>query len=417
MREAAFSPRRVLGFGGKRVTAALGLMIALVFALDVWGTRVSLATNIPGPTDFFARWVGAQAYIQQGLSPYSDEVSRQIQAGIYGRPLQPGEDLFLFVYPFYIVFIIAPLALLPYPWAVAIWLALLEFGLLAALWLLLNVYRWQPRPGVLILLVGWTLLFYPHLRGILLGQFVVLVGVLLALVVWALANRRDRLAGVTLALTTIKPHVVLLVIPLLLLWALSRRRWRFMGAFTLTLGGLLAASFLAMPDWLGDFIRQVAAYPAYTAYPPYILMPVPWILTHLTFPALGTPVEMALRLALLAGLAWAWWREVRSGWASFHWTLGLTLIVNNLSAVRTGTTSYALFLLPLVPLFSHLYQRAGALALAVIHLALTLGLWASFAFYQQQADLAILVSMPLFMLAALFWGREALARPLEQGTE
>jgi len=33
---------------------------------------------------------------------------------------------------------------------------------------------------------------------------------------------------------------------------------------------------------------------------------------------------------------------------------------------------------------------------------------------QQQADLAILVAMPLLMLAALFWGREALARPLEQ---
>ncbi len=396
------------------MAAALGLAIALLFALDVWGTRVSLVTGVPGPTDFYARWVGAQAYVQQGLSPYSDEVSRRIQAGIYGRPLRPGEDLFLFVYPFYVVFVIAPLSVLPYGWAAATWLALLEFGLLAALLLLLDVYRWRPPPGLLILLAGWTLLFYPHMRGILLGQFVVLIGVLLALVIWALSRGRDGLAGVALALTTIKPQVVLLVIPLLLLWAIGQRRWRFVGAFVLALGSLLAASFLAMPGWLGDFIRQVVTYPMYTAYPPYILMPVPWILTHLIFPALGAPVEMALRLALLAGLAWAWWREARSGWASFHWTLGLTLVVNSLTAVRTGTTNYVLFLLPLIPLFYHLYRRVGRLALAVAILALSLGLWPLFVIYEQQADLAILVAMPLLILAALFWGREALAQPLER---
>jgi len=415
MKEGVLPGLRCMHLGSdKRLAVALGVALAALFVLDVWGTHTFVTTHAPAATDFYARWVGAWAYLHQGLNPYSGEVSRQIQMGIYGRPLRAGEDLFLFVYPFYVIFVIAPLTLLPYSWAAAVWLALLEFGLLAALWLLLTVYRWQPSPGVLILLVGWTLLFYPHLRGILLGQFVVLSGALLALVVWALIAKRDGLAGVALALTTIKPQAVALVVPLLLLWAIDQRRWRFAGAFAMALGGLLAASFLVLPHWLGDFIYQVAAYPTYTAYPPYILMPLPWILTHLIFPALGTPVEMALRLALLAGLAWAWWREARSGWATFHWTLGLTLVVNSLAAVRTGTTNYVLFLLPLVPLFQHFYRRAGALALAAVHLTLSLGLWVFFMLSQQQADLAILVAMPLLMLAALFWGREALARPLEQ---
>lgn len=415
MTEATFSSPRTVRFGGRPAVILAGLVILLLFVLDSWATHELVMAHEAGALDFYARWAGARGFFLQGISPYSQEVSLQIQEAFHGRPARPDEDQVLFAYPFYTVFVIAPLTLLPYGWAAAVWLALLEFGLLAALLLLLDVYRWQPSPGLLIPIVGWTLLFYPHLRGILLGQFVVLIGVLLALVVWALTHRRDGLAGVALALTTIKPQVVLLVIPLLLLWAIGQRRWRFAGTFALTLGGLFAASFLAMPDWLGDFIYQVTAYPTYTAYPPYILMPVPWILTHLTFPALGTPVEMALRLALLAGLAWAWWREARSGWASFHWTLGLTLVVNSLTAVRTGTTNYVLFLLPLIPLFHHLHQRAGTLVLVAIHLTLSLGLWVFFLIYQQQADLAILVAMPLLLLAALFWGREALARPLEQG--
>lgn len=408
MAEAMLSSPRTLRLGSKRMTVALGLALVVLFALDVWGTYAFLTAREPGAYDFTARWAGARAYFLDGLDPYSDEATRRIQQVYYGRPAQPGEDQVLFVYPFYTVFLVAPLILLPYAWAAAIWLVLLEFSLVAGLLIVLDLYRWRPPPGLLALTALWTVLFYPHGRGIILGQFAIVVFLLLALTLWALGRRRDGLAGVALALTTIKPQVVFLVVLLLLLWAINRRCWRFVGAFASTMGALLGASFLAVPAWVSGFLRQVAAYPAYTPES------VPWFLTHLFIPALGTPGEVTMTLALLAGLAWAWWREMHSSWASFHWTLGLTLVVSNLVAPRTATTNYIVFLVPLVLLFRHLYRRAGALALVGLQVTLLVSLWALFLATvdgRQEAPIMFL-PLPLVMLLGLAWGRQALARPL-----
>jgi hypothetical protein len=411
--EARPSELRALGLSSRTKPALLGLIAAILFVVDLGIAYTFLAQGRPGATDFYSRWVGARAVFQQGLSPYSDEVSRQIQAGIYGRPLRPGEDLYLFAYPFYTALLIAPLTLLPYPWAAAIWLVMLQASLAGALLLALDLYRWRPPPTLLGLLGLWTLLFYPHWRGLLLGQFVILVLLFLTLTLWALSHRRDGLGGVALALTTIKPQSVFLVIPLLLIWAISRRRWRFVGVFALTLGALLAASFLAQPGWLAGFLQQALAYPAYTAYPPYLLTSATWVLTHVALPMLGAPGEIGIILALLAGLVWAWWREARSGWASFHWTLGLTLVVSHLAVLRTATPNYVVFSLPLIPLFRYLYQRAGAFALVVVLLVLFLGFWLVFLVLGVGiGDLAVLIGMPLFMLLALVWGRRVLAQPL-----
>lgn len=391
----------------------VGLIVAVLLIVDIGVAHAFLTQGQPGATDFYSRWMGARAYFQQGLSPYSDEVSRQIQAGIYGRPLRPGEDLYLFVYPFYIVLVIAPLTLLPYPWAAAVWLVMLQVSLAGALFLALDLYRWRPPPSLIALLGLWTLLFYPHWRGLLLGQLVILVLLFLILTLWTLSQRRDGLAGVALAFTTIKPQSVFLVIPLLLLWAVSQRRWRFVGAFAFTLGALVATSFLMQPGWLADFLQQTLAYPAYTAYPPYLLTSATWVLAHVALPTLGTWGEIGIMLALLAVLAWAWWREACSGWASFHWTLGLTLVVSQLAVPRTATPNYIVFLLPFIALFHSLYRRAGMAATSAALLALFLGPWGVFlALSSGVGDLAVLICLPVFMLLALLGGRRALAWPL-----
>jgi hypothetical protein len=44
--------------------------------------------------DLYPRWLGARELLLHGRSPYSAEVTREIQAGYYGRPLdlsRPGD--------------------------------------------------------------------------------------------------------------------------------------------------------------------------------------------------------------------------------------------------------------------------------------------------------------------------------------
>nr|HID12359.1 hypothetical protein [Anaerolineae bacterium] len=138
---------------------------------------------------------------------------------------------------------------------------------------------------------------------------------------------------------------------------------------------LLGASWLVEPDWVAGFLRQMARYPSYTA----IGSPI-WILTHITFPALGTLGEWGLSLAAVSCLLVAWYSSLREGTqGALAWAVGLCLIVTNLVALRTAMTNYIVLLLPLVAVFRALQRgREGAWLVLLVQLALLVGLWALF---------------------------------------
>ena len=95
-----------------------------------------------------------------------------------------------FAYPFYTVFVLLPLVFTGYAWASAIWMVALEACLVTATVLLLDLYGWRPRPGLLGVLLLWTLSNYYAARGLLLGQPGLLVYGLHVLALWAFARRR-----------------------------------------------------------------------------------------------------------------------------------------------------------------------------------------------------------------------------------
>ena len=355
------------------------LLVGLFLVGDVGATYILFTSRYPGANDFASRWAGARAFWRDGLSPYSDEATRQIQLLIYGRPVLPEDEQEFdpgpFAYPFYTVFLLLPLAWLPYPWAEAIWLVVLEVCLFVGLLLALDVHSWQPPRWLLACTAVWAILFYPDVRALLLGQFAVFVFAMTALALWALQRERDVLAGLCLALTTFKPQMVFLLVPLLLWWAVRERRWRFGGSFVVVMGLLLGVSWLVEPGWLASFLRQVARYPSYTA----IGSPI-WIITHFVFPALGVWGEVALSTMVIAFLVGAvWWASRQRAVRAFEWAVGVCLIVTNLVALRTATTNYVVLLLPLVMIFQALQRvRKGAWLVLLVEVVLLVGLWALF---------------------------------------
>ena len=85
------------------------LLLGLLFALDVYATHRVFTLSHPGANDFYSRWKAAQVYWVEGIDPYSDQATLAIQRGIYGRAAGPDDDPGLFAYPFYTVFLLAPL--------------------------------------------------------------------------------------------------------------------------------------------------------------------------------------------------------------------------------------------------------------------------------------------------------------------
>ncbi|MFB0534012.1 MAG: glycosyltransferase family 87 protein [Anaerolineae bacterium] len=362
---------------------AIGILIGVLtlgtlLALDAYVTYVVFASRFPGANDFYSRWAGGRAFLIDGLNPYSDEVTRRMQLGMYGHLAEEGADQVAFAYPMYTIYLFFPLSLIPsYPQAQAIWQAILEFALLLAVFSTLRIYRWQPKPWLLAATCLWSILFYPGARSIILGQFAIVVFAFITLALWAVKESKDILAGACLALSTIKPQMVFLLIPLLLLWAIYHRRWRLVGGFVMSMIVLVLSSLLLVPTWPADFLAWMVKYPSYTA----IGSPI-WTLTHYFFPQLGTPVEIVISLLVLGHLLYAWRGAVRGSWLEFDWVVAMTLIVTNLIALRTATTNYVVLLMPIFIVFKTLdkrFQQGGAMLVSLIELLLLVGFWVLFA--------------------------------------
>jgi hypothetical protein len=252
-------------------------------------------------------------------------------------------------------------------------------------------------------------------------------------VLWALRRGYDIAAGILLALTTIKPQMSILLVPALLLWGVGQRRWRFVGGFGAVMLFLLGISFVLLPSWLAEFLRQVTQYPSYTA----IGSPV-WVIAQYYLPQLGLGLSQAIFTALEVGLSalllvyllveWRRLPQVTAGTGAFHWLVGLTLIVTNLIVLRTATTNFVALYIPLFFVLKAAVERSparyGGLAsrlagLTPRHAGLTLfyflsavGLWVLFfTTVQGKFEHPIMyLPLPFGLLIAFVWGKPALHR-------
>lgn len=387
------------------------VMIGVVGVLAVLTVNVIITHNVftepfPGHNDFMSRWEGARSFFVDGLSPYSEQASLNIQYRIYGRPVIENEDPGFFVYPFYVVFAILPTVYMDYAWASAVWMVFLEVCLIAALLLLLDLFHWQPAPPLFGLLLLWSLGDYFAARGLFLGQPSHVVYVLQIATIWALYRNRDVWAGGLLALSTLKPQMGYLLLPLLLLWALRVKRWRFVQAFGGVFAALLLVSFISEPSWFTDWIEQVRLYPEYTAAAyPDTGSPAWIVMQH--YLNLGKVGEWALNLVFLLPMLWAWYTLlVRQRQERFLWTIALTLIVTHLIALRTATPHFVVFNLAILFYVRDKQRSRGSWWAAGIILILFVFSWAQFIItVQGRASLehpSLFLPLP-FLLFAIVW--------------
>lgn len=400
-----------------RTTRALAVVagLLLLYVLSIIAMQRLFTSVAPGANDFYPRWKGAQDFWTNGTDPYSDSTSEAIQMDIYGRLAEPDEDQLLFVYPFYTVFLLLPLVWLPlsYSWIQAIWLVTLQFALIGSMILTIRLTAWRMPLWLLALTLLWSAIFYNSARTIILGQFSALVFLFVAGTLVALKAGRDLPAGILLALTTVKPQMVFLFIPALVIWALGQKRWRFLASLSAAIVLLLGLSTLLLPTWIGGFVDQMRSYPAYTVTPPPL-----WVITGHYFPQLGKPVEQGLAVLLLVYLLSQWRKLPRLAADSDQLLiiLGLTLVISNMIVVRTATTNFVVFYIPLVWGLKQMSARLpkGNLLVALFYLLSTFLMWGLF-LMTIQGDFehpVMYLPLPLGLLAMLIWVKPAAPAPL-----
>jgi Glycosyltransferase family 87 len=222
-------------------------------------------------SDLYPSWLGARELLLHGRDPYSFAVTREIQQGYYGRPLdpvQPGDprDQQRFAYPVYVVFCLAPTIDLPFEIVRSGFFWLLFVLTAATLPLWLRVLRWPvplwAQASLMILTVGSLSV----MQGLELQQLTLLVAALIAIALALLASGRPVAGGIVLALTTIKPQLVFLLLLWLMIWTIAdwRRRYLLAASFLLAMAVLFAASEWYLPHWIPRFVQAIREYRNYT---------------------------------------------------------------------------------------------------------------------------------------------------------
>lgn len=273
-------------------------------------------------SDLYPRWVGARELLLHGRDPYSAEVTREIQTGYYGRPLDPSRpndprDQQGFAYPVYVVFCLAPTIQLPFAMVQKgfFWILVVLTSASTLLWL--RVVRWSAPPWTQVSLLALTLGSLAVMQGLKLQQMSLLVAGLMAIAIMLLVADYAVAAGFLLAVASMKPQLVLLLLFWLTIWTVAdwRRRYRLAISFLATMAILLTASEWYLPHWIPRFWHAVREYQTYTGA------------MSVMDSLIGAPWSWALELLLFSAIMGACWRERRQAahTGDFAFTLSLVL--------------------------------------------------------------------------------------------
>jgi hypothetical protein len=310
--------------------------------------------------DFYPIWLTSREGLLHHRDPYSPEMTRQIQIGLFGRALDAtnpaaSPDYRTFAYPAFVDVLFWPLALLPFSvvrMGLAVILALAT-ALSIVLWL--RAFRLRISRIALASLILLTLSSYIVLEGLFAEQAGLLVGFFLAASLAALVNGKLFFSGSLLALTLIKPQMSVLVVAYLLLWS-SRQwhvRWRFVGGFSSMSALLGISSLLVWPHWIAEWLKVVFGYRQYSTPP---------LVSYLLGSQMGSrlgPFLIALLLAGAIALAWRM-RNASPPSTEFALTISLLLAVTTITLMPGHAVYDHIVLLPGIALIALSWRAFAA---------------------------------------------------------
>ena len=242
----------------------LGLMLAACAEFVARGPiRFSRARDF---NDFIPLYIQAQAWTR-GLDPYSPANLVALwpkgarQFSFLTKDLSNGSLVLNrgipAAYPPTMLALLAPISLLPWPVAHALWLIIniVVFGVTVASLLYVAGHRLHGEQGYLF--VALTLALAPFHTGLAAGSIAIVAVGLSAWAVLAAARQRDLMAGILIgAAAGLKPQIGL---PFLAYYSL-RRRWHIFSSAAILVGVLAAVAVVRLAvshtAWIASYVED-----------------------------------------------------------------------------------------------------------------------------------------------------------------
>ena len=327
-----------------KVSSLIILLIILCsIGLLIWGLHSAITSRMSFGADFSIYWNAGKALFTKGISPYDESVTEAIQMGIYGRLAAPDEDQVRYAYPPFSLISILPTAWMNYPWAQAYWMA---FNLVLIFVAVLVLCKKPP----LWLLAG-LVFFYPISRGIILGQFALLIGSSF-IIAYSLAihpknptKTAQWLGGILFAWTAMKPHLVALLLIFVFLAAIKKKCWRVLTGFGIGAAALAGVSWLMVPTWVSDWYHLITDYVGYVPNKPIL---GEWLsMLQIEFSSLWVKgIFLLFAAAIAVWLIKSWWNNQIPDYLPLAWlALSWELVSPNPNSLLSD---HIIFLLPIL---------------------------------------------------------------------
>lgn len=241
---------------------------------------------------------------------------------------------------------------LPYTWvsfeqAARLWfftnILVLQASIIGS-WKIVTAVSPTPSKWSWVLPLLTAILFPSTLVALIYGQvnIIVLGGIVGFLYFYQ--RSQDIPAGVALVLTTLKPHLVYLTLPIILVQLLVERRWRVLAAAAVTILASTAVLFLLRPTFLPEYLASMGGGDLLgwetATLTTYLSFKLNWLWIRL----IGIPL---LPVVLLL-----WWRLRQR--ISFNHTMQVAVLLSIITMPFGWSYDFVLLLFPLTQLWAWL---------------------------------------------------------------
>jgi hypothetical protein len=378
------------------------IALTLVAVSGLYWANFQFLTREGGGGDFAVYWDSGRTVLYDNATPYGELASSRSQNTIFGIAGGAGAPPLLLDLPFHVEIFLLPLLFIQnFQLAGAIWMTLLEMSIVITVFFCLRFLRWEPNPLIGAALLLFSIFSVHGLWALILGNAVIISGLLIAGMLLALREDHDELAGILLALATFKFLTVGFLILFIIIWAAFGRRKRLFLPFAMTFVILIAVSFFFFPNWFLPYARAIFANLKYGAW----LSPAKIFQQELPFVGerLGWLVSGFFAVVLLV----EWWLALKKDFPRIIWTAALTLAITPLLGLPTYPQNYAILIVPLmVALFvmGNRWPSSRLITIGGLLVFLFVILW-GIAIFATDAQSALFFPLPVFVILLLYWIR------------
>ena len=320
----------------KKIYYRITLWVLLILSIYVLIRVAPVFTKpeiIPGD-DFVRFWAGGKLNLQ-GENPY--DLQRIAKLQIEAGDLTSGQNAnSIMLNPPWAISLIMPFGLFAYPLSRLVWLISSTFLILISSLILLRIYSHNPKHHGLVLLA--VFIFAPTISMLEKGQItaLILLGIT-GFLYFATIERNDWLAGVCLALVSIKPQMIVLFWIVLLLWIIQQRRWLIIISTLITVLSLTLLAMIFNPHVIQQYLGMLQSYKISE-------WAVPTIGSYLRFFWFGTDRFWLQFLPTVIGIIWLlyYWYRHQGSWS---WVNELPIILLISMVVSPYSWTYDLVIL------------------------------------------------------------------------